>query len=71
MKTKIFVVSQKSWDNHEPDYIFPYFYHTREDAIENAKARTIKVGELDWKENYGIEIFWLADMALKSSGETK
>ena len=76
MNTKIFVVTQKNWDNHEPDYTYPYFYLTKEDAIRNAKARAVRVNEADWAEIYGIEIFWLADEALmttptETQGETK
>jgi len=68
MKTEIFVVSQKNWDNHEPDYIYPYFYYTKADAIKNAKARAVVDNEPDWAENYAIEIFWLAE---ETQGETK
>lgn len=60
MNTKIFVVTLKNWDNYEPDYTYPYFYLRKKDAIKNAKARAVVDNEPDWKENYGIEIFWLA-----------
>ena len=61
MNTEIFVVSQKNWDNFEPDYMYPYFYYTKISAIENAKARAVKDNEPDWTENYRIETLTLAE----------
>ena len=60
---KIFVVVQKNLDRYEPDYVYPYFYYTETDAINNAKARAVLVDEPDWEERFGIATYSLGDDA--------
>ena len=68
---KIFVVVQKNWDNFEPDHIYPFFYHTEEDATNNIKARAIAQAvrfnapneQKEFEEDYGVETFLLAEDA--------
>ena len=66
-REQIFVVTQENHDEWQPNYIYPYFYHTKEDAIRNAKARAVFVGEENWAEHFPIGIFWLADEALMTT----
>lgn len=63
MSNEIFVVTQKNWDNYEPDYMYPYYYYTKAGAIKNAKARAVKDNEPDWTENYGISTLTVANDA--------
>ena len=84
MNTEIFVVTQKNWDNFEPDHIYPFFYYTEEDATNNIKARAIAQAvrfnvpdeHKEFEGDYGIQIFRLANEALmttptETQGETK
>ena len=69
-REQIFVVTQEDHDEWQPNYIYPYFHHTEEDAIRNAKARAVFVGEENWAEHFPIRIFQLADEALlRTQGE--
>ena len=78
MNTKIFVVTQKNWDNFEPDHIYPFFYYTEEDATNNIKARAIAQAvrfnvpdeQKEFEGDYGIEIFRLAEDATTRTTET-
>ena len=65
---KIFVVVEKNWDNFEPDHIYPFFYYTEEDAINNIKARAIAQAvrfnvpdeHKEFEGDYGVQTFLLA-----------
>ena len=78
MNTKIFVVTQKNWDNFEPDHIYPFFYYTEEDATNNIKARAIAQAvrfnvpdeQKEFEGDYGIQIFRLAEDATTRTTET-
>ena len=78
MNTEIFVVTQRNWDNFEPDHIYPFFYYTEEDANNNIKARAIAQAvrfnvpdeQKEFEGDYGIEIFRLAEDATTRTTET-
>ena len=62
---KIFVVALKDWPDHQ---VYPFFYYTEEDAINNlkarAKAKAIWFDAPDeqelYEEDYCVQTFLLA-----------
>ena len=63
MKTRIYVVNKYFNWNFEPVYTFPYFYFTKEAAIENAKTKTIAHNNKpeNWKKDSGAIKYLIAD----------